>query len=215
MLELTNLRKSEIIKPSGYFTTKFARFITNITAPPLIAIPCLVILGLQSEHNRGVQANLFISLAIAIIFGATIPIILVVAMYLLKKISDIHIATREQRYLPFCLTIISFVIGTTLLWYITGLGWLTVVLASYSINTLVVMLINFRWKISIHATSIGGIVAAFTMLGGWMAAPLLSIVGLVTWARVHLKAHTTGQVLVGSLLGFFFTLLQLIILLQP
>jgi membrane-associated phospholipid phosphatase len=214
MLEQSGLRKPEVIKPSNYFTTKLAKFITNITAPPLIAIPCLIILGLQDEHNRGIHNNLIISLAIAIIFGATLPIILVVTMYLLKKINDIHIATREQRNLPFLLTIISFIIGTCLLWFITGFSWLTVVMASYSINTLVVMLINFKWKISIHATSIGGIVAAFTMLGGWMATPLISVIWLVTWARVYLKAHTTGQVLVGSLLGFFFTLIQLIILLE-
>jgi len=37
-------------------------------------------------------------------------------------------------------------------------------------------------------------------------APLWLLVALVAWARVHLRAHTLGQVLAGSLLGYFFTL---------
>ena len=210
MLNQIALGASKASQNSCHFQKKIARGITNITAPPLLAIPCFIYLGLNDPRNFSSSEKLILSLVVAVIFGATLPIILVIAMFLLKKINDIHITTREQRYLPFLLSILSFVTGTILLWLISGAGWLTAILLSYTLNTLVVMLINYRWKISIHATSIGGILAAFTILGGWMASPLLSIVGLVTWARVYLKAHTAGQVLAGSLLGFFFTLFQLV-----
>jgi membrane-associated phospholipid phosphatase len=79
---------------------------------------------------------------------------------------------------------------------------------------LLITLINLKWKISIHAASISG------LCGGMMAITLiaqpivnlhqiflvntilLTFIGLVSFSRSYLNAHTYFQLLVGISLGF-------------
>ncbi len=214
MLNQTQLNQKVILAPSNYFWTKFARIVTNVTAPPFLAIPSYVILGMQDQDKHGVASRLGWGLVIAISFGAIMPVLIVVVLHLFKKVGDLHIATRQQRTLPFALTLASFVTGTTLLWLTCGPSLLTIMLSCYTVNTAAVMLINFWWKISVHATGVGGPLAAFTVIMGWIAIPLFGLVALIAWARVYLRAHTPGQVVTGTLLGFFFTLFQLLVIFQ-
>lgn len=215
MLNQTHLDKNLVLSPSNYLWTKFARGVTNLTAPPLLAIPSFIILGFQEQQRQGTSAKLGLNLVIALSFGAILPVLIVVILHQLKKVSDIHIANRRQRTLPFMCSIGSFLTGMVLLWLNAGPGWLTAILASYALNTTLVMCINFWWKISVHATGIGGPLAAFTVTYGlWVVVALIGLVGLVAWARVYLRAHTLGQVVAGSLLGFSFTMFQLLFIFQ-
>jgi membrane-associated phospholipid phosphatase len=210
--QTTHLDQKVKLSTSSYVLTKFARCVTNLTAPPFLAIPSFVILGLQEQQRQGTNhSRLGLSLIIALAFGAILPVVIVVILHLLKKVSDVHIADRRQRTLPFLLSISCFATGTLLLWLCNGSGWLTAILACYTVNTLVVMIINFWWKISVHATGVGGPIAAFALIIGMsVLAPLIGLVCLIAWARVYLRAHTLGQVLAGSLLGFSFTMFQLL-----
>lgn len=187
---------------------KVARFVTHITAPPVLAIPGYFLLGNITQSRHPLPGGLNALLIMALIFGVVAPILLVVVLKVFRLVGDIHIARQGQRTLPFILCILSFSLGTLVMWHSYGWHLLTALLGCYAVNTLLVMLINFKWKISVHATGLGGPIAALCMAIGWAILPgMLVLLALVCWARVYLRAHSLGQVLAGSGLGFAFTML--------
>jgi membrane-associated phospholipid phosphatase len=76
-------------------------------------------------------------------------------------------------------------------------------------NTVVMMFITLRWKISVHASGIAGPSTALVYLLGAIAAPLLLLAVPVGWARIKLGAHTILQVIGGASLTFLITWIQI------
>ena len=78
----------------------------------------------------------------------------------------------------------------------------------YGINTIIVFVINLKWKISVHSMGLTGPTTALIFLNPWFF--ILGLFGpLVMWSRVILKKHTILQVIAGSILGYILTAIQL------
>lgn len=193
-----------------------ADLISNLAAPPILAVPTFVILGVHDQlQNKTSAANLLLGLAIAIICGVIFPIGLVLMLRSRGIVSDLHISIRQQRTIPYLGGILSYLVGFALIYNLIGVGILSAVMLCYAVNTLIILCINFGWKVSAHATGLGGPLAALTLIFGWGVWPLYVLVPIVNWARVFLKAHTLGQVIVGTCLGFGLTLIQLGLIFRP
>jgi hypothetical protein len=74
---------------------------------------------------------------------------------------------------------------------------------------LITLLINLKWKISVHMLSQGGMIGCLAALSkvhflnaGPLIILLLLVAGWVGFARLHLQAHTHAQVYAGFVLGF-------------
>jgi membrane-associated phospholipid phosphatase len=207
------LKREPKLALSTLVWTKLARTITNLTSPPFLAIPTLLGFDYYYQERQGGTASLFRpSQIIALFFGIALPIFIIIVLRLLHKIDDIHVSLRKQRTVPFICAIVSYALGAALLSLRPDGAILATLLFGYASTTLIVMLINFRWKISVHATGLGGPLAAITLLLGWIVLPLFLLIPVVGWARVYLKAHTLAQVVAGSLFGYFSILFQLAIL---
>lgn len=126
------------------------------------------------------------------------------------KVGSLDLDLRQERTKPFIVGLISNCAGfvaVSLLGAPPLVQWL---MFCYCTSTLLVQLITRRWKVSIHATSIGGAVVAWAFqFGAAAVAPWLILVPIVGISRVVLHKHTTGQVIVGSLIGLCLTALQL------
>ncbi len=77
---------------------------------------------------------------------------------------------------------------------------------SYLFVALACMLINFKWKISVHTAGIGGPAAALVYVYGLAGLPALVLAAALAWARVKLKAHTTAQAVAGAIVAAAVTL---------
>jgi membrane-associated phospholipid phosphatase len=75
-------------------------------------------------------------------------------------------------------------------------------MAGYKAAAFVVQSITRFWKISTHALGITAPLVALVVLYGQQPLPFAVLIPLVGWSRVYLKAHTTLQVIAGTLLGF-------------
>lgn len=124
-------------------------------------------------------------------------------------ISDSYISNRKQRPIPYLFTILGYVL--CILWlHRIGIDlFYTAPLVGAIIGLLIMLPINYFWKISAHLSAIGGLcggVFTFALING--TTPIISFIGLVLlcgvlgWARMELKAHTFGQVCCGWLNGF-------------
>ena len=124
-------------------------------------------------------------------------------------IRDIDALVKEERTLPYIISVILYLIGFAILTFfevdiISRAFWFC-----YITNTVFITIINKRWKISAHTMGAAGPIAALTFLTGFYGLlffPLLIAIGL---SRIKLKCHTYSQVIAGALLGFISTYIQM------
>ena len=69
------------------------------------------------------------------------------------------------------------------------------------------LIINLRWKISIHAAFAMGVSLLLVLLYGWVAIVTLPLVLLIAWSRLKLGQHSGRQVSVGALVAMVVLLL--------
>ncbi|TDB63320.1 hypothetical protein [Arundinibacter roseus] len=142
------------------------------------------------------------------------PSLLVFYFYRLGYIESLHLETLKDRRLPYLATLLIYTLSTYLFgWRFQPISELApqiaVVLGCITFSLGVVALVSLSWKISAHATGMGGCLGA---LGGILTRfgdaalfyPLLVAVlltGLLMSARLRLNAHTPGQIGAGLGVG--------------
>jgi membrane-associated phospholipid phosphatase len=205
----------------GFDTAAFkrqraAKLISDITSPPFLALPIYVILAFydQSQHNLS-WLQVLLALVITVAGGVLLPIGFVMLLRSRKLVTSMHIPLRQQRTLPYTVTILIYLLTSGLDYWVIGGGTLTAIMCAYTINGLLALFINFKWKISAHAIGVGGPLAILTVLYGWTIALLYVVFLVVGWARLELKAHTLAQVIGGSIFGLGSTLIQLLCIFRP
>ncbi len=145
---------------------------------------------------------------VVVVFSGVLPAAVVLSMLWSGRLSDAFISDRTQRTIPYILSMLSYFVGTYMLWNMNmPLYWIAIMLGT-CICLQIIMLINFKWKISAHSAAMGGVCGAIIVLGFMfhvnnVLAICMSLVvsGLVCSSRVYLKAHTLAQTLAGWTLG--------------
>lgn len=189
---------------------KIAKTISTITNPPIVCIPLFMIICLVLSFENGLfNFNKFIVLElISLVFASILPMAIIV--YWAKKLNtDGDISNRQDRFVPLIVGIISYFIGFIVSLVLGVDNFLTALLLCYSINTGVVLLITFKWKISIHTTGLSGPVGALILLLGPIGAVFGIIYPMLIWSRVILNKHTLAQAITGGVQGFFLTIFEM------
>lgn len=148
-----------------------------------------------------------------------VPALMIYTFYRLGLVQDLHLDTRRDRRLPYLITLILYALSTYLFgWQFQPISELApqiaVILGSITASLAVVALVSMGWKISAHATGMGGCLGA---LGGVVLRygdfslffPLLLsilITGLLLSARLRLNAHTPAQVSAGLGVGLLISI---------
>lgn len=183
-----------------------ARHISNILAPVTISLPLVVLVALYHTHN--VPLALLYAL-ITLFFLSIGPLIYILIAVRMGKISDIDISRRTERAGPFLFGISSVLAGWLVLIILQGPKNLQTVLIITAVSGIVMMVTTLWWKISIHASSMGGAATMLTAFYGAVMLPTFLLLILVSWSRVVLRRHTVLQVVAGSLVSIALTLLVL------
>ena len=140
-------------------------------------------------------------------------------IFLFRKINGFSpedLGERKRRFMPFLLTITSYVFCLVMMhrpnipWYMTG-----IILAAL-IMMVICIVVNLKWKLSEHMAGVGAIVGglvSFSALFGynpvWWLCLFILIAGVLGTARIILQHHTLGEVLVGFAVGLICSLLVL------
>ena len=119
------------------------------------------------------------------------------------------LSNREDRTLPYTVSIIFFYLAYYMMKKLEVPAVFTYFMIGATFLNVIILGINFFWKISSHMATIGGLAGMTvglsyflgTMYFGLIAVTLLAA-GLVGFARLRLQAHTNAQVYSGFLLGF-------------
>jgi hypothetical protein len=142
------------------------------------------------------------------------PSVMIYYFHRFGLVSSLHVDNLRERRLPYLATVIIYGFATYLFgWRLQPIGELapqiSIILAGVTFSLIFVSIISLFWKISAHATGIGGalgMIAAFLLRFDESALfiPLLLTTvtgGLLTSARLYLNAHTPGQIAAGIVGG--------------
>jgi hypothetical protein len=183
---------------------KLASLVSAILNAPLITL--LTFIPLILKYGNGDTLRLF---AVTSLFGCFLPLGTVVAMLKTGVISDFYATKRLERFIPFLATITSYVMGVVALVMVNAPTPITALMACYIVNGLVLLVITFKWKISIHTSGITSPVTALVYLLGTRMLPLFMLFLPVAWARLELKAHDKKQITAGAVISSVLTWFQM------
>lgn len=184
----------------------FAKSISNIIHPLILSPLTFVLLFFNMTQQKyfSVFYLLLVVLSISII-----PFGYVLKMKNKGEIENIDIPDRKKRQKPFIKGTILFLITAILLILFRAPQNFVSIMLIYTINTGLATLITKYWKISVHGLSFGIPVATFGMLLSKKYFYFSSLLPLLVYSRVTLKAHTISQVIAGFSMGFFLTIMQI------
>lgn len=176
---------------------RIAGWIAEVFQPPVVVSVQLLVSPLTQPGFPGTMAYG----ALAALFVCVIPLLLLLVLVRLGKVTDHHVSDRKQRAPVLLMTLGSIVAGLLVL-EAAGAPESVVAMVLAVVGGVVVLAgVSPFWKISGHAAAISSsVVIAVMMLGpAWL--PLLLLIPAVGWSRVVLRAHTAAQVVAGSLFG--------------
>jgi hypothetical protein len=205
---------------SNNFLDKLAKIITFVFHPWLLPLYGMLIIfsapTLYGYLPFNVKKILFL---VMLVNNILIPVSLLPLLYRRHIISDWSISERKERFIPLLITTILY--GSTS--YIIFKFPIPVFFKSYIFATallaLMVTIINFRWKISLHSVGSGALIALIMLLSLKMFTPLLSylipaiiLTGFILASRLKLNQHNPLQVWLGLFAGFFgFAVLMMVV----
>jgi hypothetical protein len=125
-------------------------------------------------------------------------------------ISSWTIVERKERNYPLIITTLLYCITSFLVFKFPIPLFLKTYIFAASFISLIVTVINFWWKISLHSVGAGALIGLVFILSLKMLTPLewylistVVIGGLVLSSRLKLNLHSPQQVWLGLFTGFF------------
>ncbi len=209
--------------------TRLAVFLSIVLHPLLMPTYLFGVLFVLSPELLGVsmlglsaQGSLLLLLFLNTFLA---PALLVFYFYRVGFVKSLYLDTLRDRRLPYLTTTLLYTFSTYLFgWQLQPISELapqiSIILGSITLSIALVALISLRWKISAHATGIGGCLGAiggiFLRYGNtslfypFLAAILIA--GVLMSARLHLNAHTPAQISAGLSLGLVISIAAVFLL---
>ena len=185
---------------------RIARHVSNILAPATISLPFILLVAFYQTQDK---LSALVFACITLFFLSVGPLLYIIIGVRLGILSDIDVSRRSQRVGPFIFGIISATIGWIILSLTDAPRNLQTVMIITVFSGIIMMVITLWWKISMHASSLGGVATVLTVLYGAVMLPLFVLLIFVSWSRVVLRRHTVSQVIAGSLAGIVLSLVIL------
>ena len=176
---------------------ELAVFVSKFVSPPIVAIVATVCFSLWSPIGLGLL-NPSWSILICFSLFAFFPFLPVLYFYR-KNVVDIDISKKEMRT-PFFAVAAAFYSIAAVIFFATNTTIMFLLALSYAFVTIILLLVNRFWKVSVHSAGVTGPVFALIFVFGFMVLPLSLMIVLVSWSRIKLKKHTFTQTFVGSLI---------------
>ncbi len=146
------------------------------------------------------------------------PALIVLIMRYRNSISSIQMTERKDRIVPFAIATFFYLLTYLLIKKLTVPAVIVDMYFGLALSVFAVFFITLRYKISAHMTGISGLIGAFlglqilfgTQLAPWVVL-LVLVWGIIGTSRLKLKAHSNGQLLLGSFVGFSSILVAILL----
>ena len=188
---------------------KIAKIISAVFHPvilPFLGFLLLFGTGLYSSMLTSDARNYI--LLVVFFSTATLPM-LSVAMLALNPKFDVLMPNSRDRIIPLLFSSVFYYIGYILLSRVHFLPVFKLFMIASVLVIVLLLLISFKWNISIHMAAIGSVTATFFALSFRAGTnPVVAIItvvilsGLIGTARLLMNKNSLPQVAAGYVLGF-------------
>lgn len=131
----------------------------------------------------------------------------------------LQLGHRRRRLGAYAISILCYLACIWLMFRLHIYHFIVIIVIAALIIQSLSVIVNIWWKISMHTAAIGGVAGAlmafaelFRFNPVWWLCAIILLSGVLGTARIILRQHTMGQVVVGFFIGAvcaFFTILYL------
>ncbi len=157
-------------------------------------------------------------LLLAFVNMTVVPVALMPLLKYRNIISSYSMNTRSDRIVPMAIGSLMYLVTTVIFYSFQVPGIIKSFILATAILSVLILVITFRWKISIHSAGLGSLLATVMALSVRMYAnlaaiwiPLILISGLVMASRLYLNSHNQSQIYAGFALGFLTIWLVMVV----
>lgn len=175
-----------------------ARLVTEVLAPSVLVVVLALLVAWKAEHTLAGALGWGLLVALT---SSALPMGVVVWGARAGRWDGHHVADRTGRLVPFLVLIALSAVGMAAL---TAFGAPTPMIAldgAMLAGLLTTGAITLWWKVSLHTAVAAGAVMILSAVYTPLLLGLWSLVAVIGWSRVRLRAHTVAQTVVGALVG--------------
>jgi len=188
---------------------RLANFISYLLHP--VYMPTI---GMYIALNYGIGISLrapykWYVCVVTFVFTCVFPVFTIVTLKSLKAVTSIHLPTKEERRLPILMSAGFFFMAYYLVKSVHVIDLLDYIMISGAFTMISLSMVNFFYKLSIHMAAAGSVTGMLTALSvfpgthlGYFIAGSIAAAGVIGFARLQLKAHSAGEVVIGYFTGF-------------
>jgi len=174
-----------------------AKWLTEVFQPPVVVSIQLLVSPLPEAGFPGTIGYG----ALAALFVCVVPLLVLLVLVRLGKVTDHHVSDRKQRAPVLLMALGCIAVGLLVLNAVDAPRSVTAMVLAVVGGVAVLAAVSPFWKMSGHAAAMSCAAVVLVLMLGPAWAPLLLLVPAVSWSRVVLRAHTPAQVVAGSLYG--------------
>ncbi|MEW1949993.1 phosphatidic acid phosphatase [Pseudarthrobacter sp902506025] len=174
-----------------------ARWLTEVFQPPVVVSLQLLISPLAQPGFPGTIGYG----ALAALFVCVLPLMVLLVLVRLGKVTDHHVSDRKQRAPVLLMALGCIAVGLLVLGAVDAPESVFAMVLAVVGGVAVLAVVSPFWKMSGHAAAVSCAAVVSVLMLGAAWAPLLLLIPAVSWSRVVLRAHSLAQVVAGSLFG--------------
>lgn len=209
------------LRGAGFHLANVLSYVINPLVLPPLAFAFIL------WHFGAPHAEIVLVALIALVFFCLLPLGYLIWLVRRGGAETIEVRHRDKRIRPFLVGTGFYVVGMIALYLVgdTAIELLLSLAFLYPFNTLLLLLITLRWKISVHMVGLSSFISILlfaallvsdglppvegSLLRAATVLPLLALVPVLMWARVRVEAHTLGQVVAGTVFGLVVPYVEL------
>lgn len=150
-------------------------------------------------------------IAAVALMTCVVPLVLFVLMRRFKILTDVHLNVQKERFIPYTITVVCYVVCALYLFNINAPTWMWMFMFGGASAAFISLVVNFFWKISAHMAGIGGLIGLLCKINSCgdgifdlmpVICAMIIMAGILGTSRIAMERHTLWQVLTGALNGF-------------
>lgn len=196
-----------------------ARVVSLVFTPFYLPLLGLIVLFFLSYLRQYPWSYKLFVLAVVYFFTVLLPTLLIHLYRRYQGWTLFELGRKERRMVPYIISILCYFTCIYLMEQFHIPHFMGSIVIAALLVQMVCALINVWWKISTHTAAIGGVAGAlfvfselFSFNPVWWFCLIFAVAGVLGSARMLLRQHTLGQVVVGFFVGFVCAVIGIVFL---